>query len=128
MALATVEDVTDRLGKPAEEDLAKLITRRLGDAERMIVRAFRDKGIELDVNHLPADLDAEDLKQAEAEMVLRLARNPEGYFSETDGNYTYQLRQDLSTGVLELTPDDRELLGLTQTGMFVIDATLELRS
>jgi Phage protein Gp19/Gp15/Gp42 len=44
-------------------------------------------------------------------VVLRLVRNPEGYLSETDGDYTYMLRQDLASGKLDLLPEDWETLG-----------------
>ncbi len=44
-------------------------------------------------------------------MVLRLVRNPEGYLSDTDGDYTYMLRQDLASGKLDLLPEDWETLG-----------------
>ena len=48
----------------------------------------------------------------ESDVVLRLVRNPEGYFSETDGDDTYMLRQDLASGKLELLPEDWETLGV----------------
>jgi hypothetical protein len=44
-------------------------------------------------------------------VVLRLVRNPEGYLSDTDGDYTYMLRQDLASGKLDLLPEDWETLG-----------------
>ena len=66
-------------------------------------------------------LDVEDGKQVEAEAVLRLVRNPEGFASETDGDYTYEVIQALASGVLEITPEEWEILGITnQTGMFLI--------
>ena len=39
----------------------------------------------------------------ESDVVLRLVRNPEGYLSETDGDYTYMLRQDLASGKVSLS-------------------------
>jgi len=48
----------------------------------------------------------------ESDVVLRLVRNPEGYLSETVGDYTYMLRQYLASGKLELLPEDWETLGV----------------
>lgn len=117
---ATATDVTDRLGKPADTDLTTLINTRLGDVERMIRREFTRAGKDFDALVTSTDLDVADVIQVEADAVLRLARNPEGFFSETDGNYTYQFRQDLSTGVVEVLPTEWDTLGVTFTGMFVI--------
>ena len=61
-----------------------------------------------------------DVIQIEADAVLRLVRNPDGYLSETDGNYTYMLRQDISSGTLEVLPGDWEILGLTSPGFSVL--------
>ena len=55
----------------------------------------------------------------ESDVVLCLVRNPEGYVSETDGDDTYTLRQDLASGKLELLPEDWETLGVYgATGFF----------
>lgn len=117
---ATATDVTDRLGKQADSDLTTLINVRLADVERMIKRRIPD----LDDQITAGSIDVEDVKQVEADAVLRLARNPEGFFSETDGNYTYQFRQDLATGKLEILPEEWETLGVSANGMFVIVPTL----
>lgn len=67
-----------------------------------------------------ADFRAEVVR-VESEAVLRLARNPDGFFSEGDGNYQYQLMQGISSGVLDITPDEWEALGARPMGMFFID-------
>ena len=116
---ADASDVATRWGKdPATLDTAvtNLINVRLGDVERMLKRRIPD----LEQQVTSGDLDVEDVKQVEAEAVLRLARNPEGYLSESDGNYTYMLMQEISSGKLEILPDEWAILGISSTGMFVI--------
>lgn len=126
-AYATAGDVATRWGK-AEEDLdpeiVALIEVRLGDVERMIKRRIKD----LDDQIAADKIDVEDVKQVESDAVLRLARNPEGYMSESDGNYTYMLRSDLSSGKLEILPDEWETLGVSASGMFIIAPTLRRKS
>lgn len=118
---ATLTDVTDRWGKSATGKMATLINVRLGDVERMILRRFKAAGLVLADEISSTRLDVEDVKQVEAEAVLRLVRNPEGFASETDGDYTYEVIQALASGVLEITPEEWEILGITnQTGMFLI--------
>ena len=123
MAHAAASDVTARWGK-AEDDLEPeiiaLVEVRLDDAERKI----RKRIPTLDAK---ADADADflaDLKQVEADAVLRLARNPDGYLSETDGNYTYMLRSDLSSGKLEILAEEWDTLGVSGSTMFQLVPTL----
>lgn len=118
MAYAEVSDVTARWARTATDEESTLITTRLADVERMIKRRIPD------LDDLVGDTIAEeDVKQVEADAVLRLVRNPEGYLSETDGDYTYMLRQDMATGRLSILPEEWEILGLLSTGMFVIVPT-----
>jgi hypothetical protein len=117
-AYADVSDVTARWGKdPATLDtaLTTLINTRLGDAERMLKRRIPD----LDTQAEDEDYLAEVIR-VESEAVLRLARNPDGYLSEGDGNYQYMLMQEISSGKLEILPDEWDSLGVTNEGMFVI--------
>lgn len=112
-------DVVTRWGKDpddVDDAITALITVRLGDVERMIKRRIKDLDTQVDAG----DIDEEDVKQVEAEAVLRLVRNPDGYQSETDGNYTYMLQQDLSSGKLEILPEEWEILGVTSNSMFVL--------
>lgn len=118
---ATLTDVTDRWGKDATGKMATLINVRLGDVERMILRKFKAKGLVLADEIAATNVDVADVKQVEAEAVLRLVRNPEGFASETDGDYTYEVIQSLASGVLEITADEWEALGIVDsTGMCVI--------
>ncbi|WP_078323598.1 Gp19/Gp15/Gp42 family protein [Mycobacteroides salmoniphilum] len=126
-AYATASDVATRWGKAVADldpEIVGLIDVRLGDVERMIRRRIKD----LDAQIASDKIDVEDVKQVESDAVLRLARNPEGYMSETDGNYTYMLRSDLSSGKLEILPDEWETLGVSASGMFILVPVLQRKS
>ncbi|AHY27080.1 head-to-tail adaptor [Mycobacterium phage Phantastic] len=116
MAIATATDVENRWVRELSEEETTLVNTRLEDAERMIKRRIKD----LDAKIANGDIDPEDVKQVEADMVLRLLRNPEGFTQETDGNYTYMLHQQLASGKLEVTDDEWETLGIRRRGMFVL--------
>ncbi len=125
MAYADASDVAVRWGKALaglDTETVALIEARLGDAERMIKRRITD----LDAQVTATTIDVEDLKQVEAEMVLRLVRNPDGYLSESDGSYTYMLQQNLSTGKLTIEPEEWETLGLIRSTMSVLVPTVTI--
>lgn len=122
MAYATIEDVAVRWAKVPSEDESALIGVRLGDVERMIRRR-----IPL-LDDLIADgiLDVDDVRMVEAEAVLRTVRNPDGFVSETDGNYTYQLSHATAARELELTPEEWKILGYEfGGGMFTLVPNFE---
>jgi hypothetical protein len=108
MAFASVDDVSVRWSRDLSCEERELVSVRLEDVERLIRRRVPT----LDDRLAAGLIDVEDLIQVEADAVLRLARNPEGYVSETDGNYTYQLSKDLATGKLMLTSDEWAMLGV----------------
>ncbi|MDV6975333.1 Gp19/Gp15/Gp42 family protein [Mycobacterium intracellulare] len=117
------DDVVARWGKAPEDvepEILTLINKRLGDVERMIKRRFKKLGRDLDADVTDDTVDVEDVKQVEAEAVLRLVRNPDGYLSETDGNYTYMLQNDLATGKLEILAEEWEILGVIQSRMSIL--------
>lgn len=117
MAYATAADVVARWGKAeVEAEIQTLIEVRLEDVERMLRKRIPDLDTKVDAD----DDYGSDVIQVESDAVLRLARNPEGYLSETDGNYTYMLRQDLSAGELEISAKEWATLGVSKFGMFVI--------
>lgn len=87
-----------------------LITRRLEQVERMIKRRIPDLAVKV----AASPTFKADLVDIEADAVLRLVRNPEGYTSETDGTYTYQLQADLSTGKLQIMDDEWTTLGVNR--------------
>lgn len=108
MAYATAADVVTLWAKEPEPEVMVLIERRLEQVERMIRR--RIPALDTRVSE-SATFEA-DLIDIEADAVLRLVRNPEGYLSETDGTYTYQLQSDLSSGKLQILDDEWTTLGV----------------
>jgi len=107
MAYATADDVAVRWSRELSCEDIKLVEVRLEDVERLIRRRIPD----LEERIAAGEVDVEDIVQVEADAVLRLARNPEGYVSETDGNYTYTLSKDLATGTLSVTSAEWTILG-----------------
>ena len=116
MAYAVAADVTARWARDATTEEIALIDVRLEDVERKIKRTIPD----LDQQIVDGDILEADVVQVEADAVLRLARNPEGYLSESDGSYTYQLRHDLAVGRLTIMADEWEALGVTRTFTLII--------
>jgi hypothetical protein len=119
---ATAQDVIDRWGQTADAAMTTLINKRLGDVERMIERRFKAEGLTSVAAQIALDeVDPLDVEQIESEAVLRLVRNPEGFLSENDGNYGYQVIQSLASGVLEITPEEWLILGIVDDdGFFVM--------
>lgn len=108
MAYASAADVTTLWAKEPEPEVIVLIERRLEQVERMLIRRIPN----LKLKVAASSTYMADVVDIEADAVLRLVRNPEGYSSETDGNYTYQLRSDLSAGKLQILDDEWEILGV----------------
>lgn len=108
MAYATASDVVTLWAKEPEPEVMALIERRLEQVERMIRR--RIPALDTKVNE--SETFEADLIDIEADAVLRLVRNPEGYISETDGVYTYQLSADLNSGKLQILDDEWTSLGV----------------
>lgn len=116
MAYATADDVAVRWARAMSAEETALVEVRLEDVERMIRRRIPDLDVQIEIGLI----DVEDVVQIESDSVLRLARNPEGYSSETDGNYTYTLQKGLSSGVLSITDDEWAVLGVTRNRFFVL--------
>ena len=110
MAYASANDVVTLWAKEPEPEVMSLIERRLEQVERMIKRRIPD--LETRVGASATFLD--DLIDIEADVVLRLVRNPEGYMSETDGSYTYMLQSDLAAGKLKILDDEWQILGVNR--------------
>lgn len=108
MAYATAADVVTLWAKEPEPEVMVLIERRLEQVERMIRRRIPT----LDALVAASETFEADLIDIEADCVLRLVRNPEGYLSETDGTYTYQLQSDLSSGRLQVLDEEWTILGV----------------
>lgn len=111
MAYASPSDVAVRWARTPSAEESALIGVRLDDVERMIRRRIPD----LTAKVTSGVIALADIKQVEADSVLRLVRNPEGYLSETDGSYTYMLQSDLATGKLMVSPEEWEMLGVARS-------------
>lgn len=118
---ASHEDVQDRYEQDLDTRLEAIVDVRLGDAERLIKHRIKDLDARLLLDPAEANyLDIDTLIQVEAEMVLRLIRNPEGYSQESDGNYSYAIYQQVASGKLEVTDSEWDLLGAKQTGLWTL--------
>lgn len=123
MAYATAQDVVTLWAKEPEPEVMALIERRLEQVERMIRRRVAS----LDTKVEESATFRADLIDIEADAVLRLVRNPEGYLSETDGTYTYQLQADLTSGRLQILDDEWTILGVYRLSrMSMITPTITL--
>jgi hypothetical protein len=116
MSYAQAADVATRLGRQLTTEEASLVETRLTDVERLILRRIPDLAAKITAE----TVDVDDVRQVEAEAVLRLVRNPEGYVSEGDGTYQYVRDQSLASGRLEILPEEWEILGLIQSRMSVL--------
>lgn len=116
MAHATADDVVTLWAKEPEPEVMALIERRLAQVERMILRRIPD----LTDRVAASPTFRDDLIDIEADAVLRLVRNPEGYISETDGVYTYQLSRDLASGKLEILDSEWEILGASSSRRILV--------
>jgi len=118
MAYATPEDVEVRFMRPLDEDEKRVVAARLEDAELLL----RSRIPDLDEKVTAGMLDQALVVMVEAEMVLRLIRNPDGLVQETDGSYSYSTSQKVASGLLEVLPREWTLLGV-RSGVYIIDPT-----
>lgn len=104
---ATVEDVREASDRPIPDSRVPYVQGRLNAAHRRL----RSKALGLD-DRVDSDvLDPLLVKDVIVEMVLRVLRNPRGYRSETDGDYSYSRDTQVASGRLTVTDDDLEALG-----------------
>lgn len=108
MSYATATDIADRLGRELDETEARIVSARLADAELLITSRIPDLAAQVTAG----TIDPAAVTMVEADAVLRLIRNPEGYVTETDGNYSYQIDQRVATGRLVILDDEWALLGV----------------
>ena len=108
MAFATLQDVKDRYHEDLDETLELLVNTRLADAELILKSRIPDLVEQVDEETISLAV----VKMVESEMVLRLIRNPEGYSQESDGNYSYAIYQQVSSGRLEVLDSEWTLLGV----------------
>ncbi|WP_158881984.1 Gp19/Gp15/Gp42 family protein [Amycolatopsis anabasis] len=107
MAYATASDVASRF-RVLDADETTIVNTRLADAERILKARIPD----LDAQIVAGTIDQDNVKMVEADMVLRLIRNPDGYTTETDGNYSYTISAQVASGVLEVLGREWALLGI----------------
>lgn len=122
MAYATHDDVQARYEQDLDARLEALVDTRLGDAELLLLDLVPDLAGRIADEVLYPNYEQKVIL-AEAEMVLRLIRNPEGYSQESDGNYSYAIYQAVASGKLEITDYERGLLG-EKVGMRILAPTL----
>ena len=104
--------------RPLDEDEKRVVAARLEDAELLL----RSRIPDLDEKVTTGVLDQALVVMVEAEMVLRLIRNPDGLVQETDGSYSYSTSQKVASGLLEVLPREWTLLGV-RSGVYIIDPT-----
>ncbi|MBO0830325.1 MAG: hypothetical protein J2P24_21330 [Streptosporangiales bacterium] len=107
MAYATVDDVAVRLGRPLTDDERAMVAALLGDVEALIKARIPDLDAQVTAGTIARDV----VVMVEANAVLRVLRNPGGYRSESDGDYSYTVDANAAAGYLTITPDEWALLG-----------------
>lgn len=107
MAYATSADVAARLGRDLTESETGIVDARLADVELMIRNRVEDLDERVSLGKTSRDV----VVMVEAEAVLRLIRNPDGYRQETDGNYSYVLSEAVASGRLIILDHEWVLLG-----------------
>lgn len=124
MAYASASDVAVRWARTPSTEESALIELRLAEVERKIKRRIPN----LDAQITATTIDVEDVIQVESDTVLRLVRNPDGYLSETDGNYTYMLQSNSTPGALEISAQDWATLGIFVSTLSVLIPNLVIPS
>ena len=110
MALATLTDVGNRLGRDLTDSETRRATALLDDATDIICQAF------------PQYLTIPTRRATSvcAEMVARVLRNPNGLRSETIDDYSYTVDSALSAGELYMTENEEASLRPVRTSSFSI--------
>ncbi|MFB7739574.1 Gp19/Gp15/Gp42 family protein [Streptomyces sp. NPDC056112] len=110
MALATLEDLADRLGRDLTAVETRQATSLLEDASALIVERFPRY----------ATTPTQTSKKVCCAMVLRVLRNPEGKRQESIDDYSYTIDSSRSAGELYLTDNEAAELQPSRTGAFSI--------
>lgn len=123
MAYASAVDIADRLGRDLDDLEARIVETRLDDVEALIKTRVPD----LDDKITDGKLNQRLVIMVEADALLRLIRNPDGFTQETDGNYSYSIDARVASGRLSLLPEEWGLLGVS-TGIALIVPKITLPS
>lgn len=107
MAIATIDDVQDRASWELSEDERRLSGTLLRDVEAILVSRLPRLPDRAARSEPYRDL----VVQVEANAVLRVLRNPEGYRQEAEGNYSYSLSAAVASGRLWILDDEWAMLG-----------------
>lgn len=113
---ATAADVAALLARELDAAETALVERRLDQVERMILRRIPDLAGQTEAGQI----DADDVRDVMAEAVLRVVRNPDGIYSESDGSYTYTKSAAAADNSLRLTAEEWDTLGVRVGKMFTL--------
>jgi len=115
MAYATVEDVEARFSRELTDHERIVVENRLEDVEAMIKTRIPD----LDEKIANGEISEQVVVMVEAEAVLRVIRNPDGFTQEVDGNYSYSMSSATAPGRLLIRDDEWGMLGVSG-GIFTL--------
>lgn len=108
MTYASASDVAARLGRPLTADEQDQVATLLADAELLLKSRIPDLADQV----TEGTITEEAVVYVTANAVKRVLKNPDGYTSETDGDYTYELNWRLLSSELDITDREWSLLGV----------------
>ena len=110
MALATLDDLADRLGRDLTDEEERRATAWLEDAEALILKPFPQYAT------TPTAIS----KKVCCAMVLRVLTNPDGKRQESIDDYSYTVDSSRSRGEVYLSDDELEELRPAKKAAFSI--------
>ena len=120
MAYALPDDIADRLGRELDANESRIVEARLDDIEAMIFDRLPDLPSRMANNPTLGRL----LVMVEADVLLRLIRNPLGLIAESEGGYGYRrVTDETVSGRLALLKEEWRLLGV-KNDVVVLDVDL----
>jgi len=109
VALATLTDLADRMGRDLTSSEARQATAWLDDATALILKRFPQYSTPTDVS-----------KKVCCSMVLRVLKNPDGRRQESIDDFSYTIDSSRSRGEIYLSDEEAEELRPAQGGAFSI--------
>jgi len=100
VALATLDDIADRLGRDLTAEEERRATANLADATALILNRFPQ------YETTPTDVS----KKVACAMVLRVLTNPNGKRQESIDDYSYTVDSSRSRGEVYLSEDEEDEL------------------